>query len=88
MIPKSEGVKSLRLPARLHKEECLERMMLIGEGSLKTAAGQFCEHYHPDRNRQGLENKATEPEFGPAEGEADGRERHGGLLRCHYRDAA
>ena len=92
-------VKSVRLPARSPnlnafaerfvrtiKEECLDRMILVGEGSLRRAVGQFCEHYHRERNHQGLENKIIEPEFGSAgKGEVNCRERLGGLLRYYYR---
>ncbi len=65
-------------------------MILIGEGSLRRAVGQFCDHYHGERNHQGLENKIIEPEFGgrAGEGEVNCRERLGGLLRYYYRDAA
>ena len=69
-------MKSVRLPpcspnmnafserfVRSIKSECLERMILIGEGSLRRAAAQFCEHYHGDRNHQGLGNKIIEPDF-------------------------
>ena len=76
MILKGMGVKSVRLPARSPdlnafaerfvrtiKSECLERMILIGERSLRRAVGQFCEHYHWERNHQGLENRIIEPEF-------------------------
>ena len=62
-------------------------MILIGEGSLRRAADQFCEHYHQERNHQGLENRIIEPEFGSTEeGEVKCRERLGGLLRYYYRD--
>ena len=101
-ILESAGVKSVRLPARSPnlnayaerfvrsiKEECLGRMILIGEGSLRRAAAQFCEHYHRERNHQGLENRIIEPDFGSGgEGEVQCRERLGGLLRYYYRDAA
>jgi putative transposase len=46
------------------KAECLSRMILIGEGSLRRATAQFCEHYHGERNHQGLENKIIEPTVG------------------------
>jgi hypothetical protein len=46
------------------KEECLGRMILIGEGSLRRAVAQFCEHYHRERNHQGLGNKIIDPDFG------------------------
>jgi putative transposase len=71
------------------KEECLSRMILVGEGSLRRAVAQFCEHYHRERNHQGLENKIIEPTFGlNRAGEVNCRERLGGLLRYYYRDAA
>jgi hypothetical protein len=38
---------------------------------------------------QGLGNKIIEPDFGPGgEGEVQCRERLGGFLHYHYRDAA
>jgi putative transposase len=102
MILESGGVKSVRLPVRSPnlnayaerfvrtiKEECLERMILIGEGSLRRAVDQFCEHYHRERNHQGLGNTIIEPEFSSTRGgEVGCRERLGGLLRYYYRDAA
>ncbi|MFT5412268.1 MAG: hypothetical protein ACI9NC_005006 [Verrucomicrobiales bacterium] len=39
-------------------------MILVGEGSLRRAVAQFCEHYHRERNHQGLGNKIIEPTFG------------------------
>ena len=53
------------------------------------AVGPFAEHYHGERNRQGLENRIIEPDFESAgEGEVNCRERLGGLLRYYHRDAA
>ena len=64
-------------------------MLLIGKGALKRAVKQFCEHYHVERNHQGLENKIISPEFSSSiEGEIRCRERLGELLRYYYRDAA
>ena len=74
---------------RTIKSECLDRMILIGEQSLGRAVAQFCEHYHRERNHQGLENNIIDPDFGSVEaGEVNCRERLGGLLRYYYRDAA
>ena len=101
-ILKSGGVKSVRLPAcspnlnafaerfvKSVKTECLDRLILIGEGSLRRAVDQFCDHYHLERNHQGLENKIIDPEFGSAgEGEVPCGERLGGLLRYYHQDAA
>ncbi len=66
-------------------------MILIGEGSLRRAVHEFCEHYyHHERNHQGLENKIIDPEFSPTggAGEVSCRQRLGGSLRYYYRDAA
>lgn len=53
------------------------------------AVGCFCDHYHRERNRQGLDNKIIKPEFGSAgAGEVNCRERLGGLLRYYHREAA
>ena len=74
---------------RTIKEECLSKMTLIGEGSLRQAVRQFCEHYHGERNHQGLENGIIEPDFGSdRESEVNCRERLGGMLRYYYRKAA
>jgi hypothetical protein len=36
------------------KEECLSHLILFGERSLRKALTQFQEHYHEERNHQGL----------------------------------
>jgi hypothetical protein len=38
------------------KEECLSRLILFGEPSLKRAVTAFVEHYHRERNHQGRGN--------------------------------
>jgi hypothetical protein len=38
------------------KEECLSKVILFGEGSLRRALSEYVEHYHAERNHQG---KAT-----------------------------
>ena len=100
---KNEGVESVRLPPRSPnlnayaerfvrsiKEECLDRSILFGENSLRHAVTKYIEHYHQDRNHQGLDNQLIAPEddVGNSEGEIDCRERLGGLLRYYYRKAA
>ena len=67
----------------------LQEEILIGEGSLRRATAQFCEHYHGERNHQGLGNKIIDPDFSSGgKGEVQCRERLGGLLHYYYRDAA
>jgi putative transposase len=103
MILESVGIETVRLPARSPnlnayaeryvrtiKEGCLDRMILIGEGSLRRAIGEFVVHYHTERNHQSLENKIIRLEFAafPSAGEVHSRERLGGMLRYYYRQAA
>ena len=38
------------------KEECLSKVVLFGEGSLRRALGEYVEHYHAERNHQGKGN--------------------------------
>lgn len=100
---KNAGVKPVRLPAkspnlnsqieRFHlsiKSECLERMIFFGEKSLRRAVNAYLDHYHEERNHQGLDNMIIDPgdEVGRREGDVQCRERLGGLLRYYYRDAA
>lgn len=100
---KNAGVESVRLPAkspnlnsqieRFHlsiKSECLERMIFFGETSLRRAVSDYLDHYHEERNHQGLGNQIIGPgdEVGRTEGDVQCRKRLGGLLRYYYRDAA
>ena len=39
------------------KEECLNRMVMFGEGSLHRAIREFLQHYHLERPHQGLSNE-------------------------------
>ena len=102
-ILKDEEVKPLRLPPRspnlnAHleryfrslKHECLSKMIFHGETSLRRAVAAFLEHYHFERNHQGLENMIIEPgdEVGRVAGKIESRERLGGMLRYYYRRAA
>jgi transposase InsO family protein len=70
------------------KEECLDRMIVFGEASLRRATSEFIEHYHRERNHQGVGNRLLEPDLLSASGEIGCRERLGGRLRYYCRDAA
>ena len=102
-ILKAAGVKSLVLPpkspnlnayaeryVRTIKEGCLNRIIFFGEQSLRRAIAEFVEHYHQERNHQGLENKLIDGEEGVGQivGCIGCRERLGGMLKYYYRDAA
>ena len=55
-----------------------------------TAVTAYMEHYHAERNHQGLENKLIQPsdEVGQIAGRIESRERLGGMLKYYYRTAA
>jgi putative transposase len=68
------GVTSVILPARSPnlnafaerfvesiKSECLERLVLLGEGHLHAAVREFVVHYHEERPHQGLGNALIAP---------------------------
>ena len=39
------------------KHECLDRMVPLGERYFRRALKEFVDHYHRERNHQGLENR-------------------------------
>jgi len=65
------------------KDECLHRMIFFGERAVQPAVVAFLDHYHQERNHQGLDNRLIEPgeEVGRTAGEVVCRERLGGMLR-------
>ncbi|MFT5412115.1 MAG: putative transposase, partial [Verrucomicrobiales bacterium] len=69
--------------------ECLSRMIFFSEKQLRTAVGQFVEHYHSERNHQGMANRLIEPEVerDKGTGKVIFESRLGGLLN-HYRRVA
>ena len=96
------GIESVKLPprspnlnayaerfVRTIKESCLEQMILFGEDSLRTSIRQFLDHYHLERNHQGLQNRLIIPMKATVdrEGRIERRERLGGLLNYYYRAA-
>ena len=63
------GIKPVQLPARSPnlnsyaerwirsvKNECLSKLILFGEASLRRALAQFIDHFHAERNHQGKGN--------------------------------
>ena len=99
------SVKTLALPPRSPnlnayaerwvrsvKEECLAKLILLGEGSLRRALRHYEAHYHEERNHQGKDNVLLFPLPTQAvRGEQEKvrcRERLGGLLKYYEREAA
>jgi putative transposase len=67
------------------KEECLSKLILFGEGSLRRAVTEFIEHFHAERNHQGKGNVLLFPaeKVGQQRSRVRCRERIGGLLRYY-----
>ena len=96
------GVQVVTLPARSPslnayaerfvrsiKEECLDRLVILGEAHLRHAIREFLAHYHSERPHQGLDGELIDPGDPPSlSGELAFRSRLGGLLRTPYRRAA
>lgn len=72
------------------KEECLSKVILFGERSLRRALKNYVDHYHAERNHQGKGNVLLLPRVNDRqrEGPVRCRERLGGLLRYYHREAA
>ncbi len=99
----SGRVKPLALPARSPnlnayaerwvrsvKEECLSKVILFGERSLRRALSEYVDSFHTERNHQGKGNILLFPRSTDQqrEGPVRCRERLGGLLRYYHREAA
>jgi putative transposase len=68
-------------------EECLDRLIPIGEGHFRRAVQEFAAHYHHERNHQGLENALIEAAPAADGGRLHRRQRLGGLLNYYWRAA-
>ena len=101
-ILRNEGIESVRLPSRSPnlnafaerfvrsiKYECLDRMIFFSERSLRYVIREYMEHYHQERNHQGLDSRIIEPRVkGIGAGDIECKERIGGLLNFYCREAA
>jgi len=69
------------------KEECLDRMIFIGQAALRRTVSEFVIHYHHERNHQGLGNRLIQQrEQRPlaAATSVSRRQRLGGMLSFYY----
>ena len=102
-ILKSGGVRPIRLPrkspnlnayaerfVRSIKEECLARVVPLGAGHLRLLVREYVEHYHRERNHQGLDNRLLQRAPPPVASitAVQRRARLGGLLNFYHREAA
>ena len=70
------------------KEECLNRVIPLGEGHFRRTLAEFVAHYHRERNHQGLGNELIDGDpdaLTPAP--VRRRQRIGGLLSFYHRAA-
>jgi transposase InsO family protein len=71
------------------REECLDRVIPLGERHLRRTLADFVAHYHGERNHQGLDNDLIDrPLQQRACGTVHRRQRLGGLLSYYHRAAA
>ena len=71
------------------KDECLNRIVPLGEPHLLRALAEYVAHYHGERNHQGLGNELIDRS--PSQqtrGPVRRRQRMGGILSHYYRSAA
>jgi putative transposase len=100
---RDNGTKVIRLPPRSPnlnayaerfvrsiKDECLNRMIFIGQASLRRAVAEYMSHYHAERNHQGLANELIQAPSAATvrRGTIHRRARLGGTLNFYYREAA
>ena len=106
VLLRGAGVKGLKLPAHgpnlnafaerfvlSIESECLDKLVLLGEGHLRLAIAELVTHYHLERHHQGLDHQLITPPPVAATQANDSspvvrRERLGGLLNSYHRRAA
>jgi putative transposase len=103
-VLRSSGIRPLAIPPRSPnlnafaerwvcsvRQECLSKLILFGEGSLRRALHEYIEHYHFERNHQGKGNLLLFPSPDatnvPKRSTVRCRDRLGGLLKF-YSNAA
>jgi transposase InsO family protein len=99
---KAAGVQLVRTPpsspnlnafaerfVRSVRQECLRHVVPLGERHLRYLLAQYVEHYHHERNHQGIGNAIPLPQpRASAAGSVLRRQRLGGILNFYERQAA
>jgi putative transposase len=98
-----EGIEVIRLPPRSPnlnayaerfvrsvKEECLSKIIPIGPSMLRRSLREYIEHYHRERNHQGIGNRTIIPLAARCHTTPSihRRARLGGILNFYQRAAA
>ena len=69
-------------------DECLSRVIPFGECHLRRTIAEYVEHYHEERNHQGLDNRLiSSPPVFQMTNRVQRRRRLGGLLNFYERAA-
>ena len=99
---KRAGVSPVKIPARSPnlnayaerfvrsaKSECVSQVIPLGERHLRRVVSEYVEHYHGERNHQGLGNRLIDREAVRRDprGQVECHERLGGVLRYYERAA-
>ena len=98
----AEGVEIVRTPFRAPKansfaerwirsvrEECLDRLLILGEAHLRRVMLEYIEYDNRARPHQGIEQRGPNPIEGvPKAGRVRGRDVLGGLIHDYDREAA
>jgi putative transposase len=101
-VLRTAGVRVVRTPpaapncnahaerfVRSIKEECLDRVLPLGEWHRRRLIREFVAHYHIERNHQGIGNALIDrPPTQAATGPIRRHQRVGGVLSYYYRAAA
>ena len=97
-LASSQGIDVIRLPPRSPnlnayaerfvrsvKEECLKRMIFLGQASLRRTLSEYVIHYHHERDHQGLNNRLIRPNTADpgSRGAVRRRRRLGGMLNYY-----
>ena len=96
-----EGVRIIQTPFRAPncnayaerfvrsiKEECLDRVIPLGERHLRHTIAEFVAHYHLERSHQGIGNELIQSlRRADGQGRVRRRQRIGGMLNYYYRAA-
>ena len=73
------------------RQECLSKLILFGEASLRRALNEYIDHHHFERNHQGKDNLLLFPSpdlpQSPKSRTVRCRDRLGGLLKFYSRVA-
>lgn len=80
----------LRRKVRIVGQRVLDKIVPLRQRHLRKIISEYVDHYHGERNHQGLDNRLIEPMQATARspGPIKCTERLGGVLNYYYREVA